>query len=114
MVAQVEFRKILRFRKPTGRGGSSRKKVHSVRAKYPESRKCNGVGGGGVIAEKSSLSVHVVAKLSKKKSVDSSINHFLVRRLKQVITDFFVDWPSNVLVFYSIHFLRSNISFVEI
>ena len=31
-----------------------------------------------------------------------------------MITDFFVDWPSNVLVFYSIHFLRSNISFVEI
>ena len=85
MVAQVEFRKILRFRKPTGRGGSSRKKVHSVRAKYPESRKCNGVGGGGVIG---SLSAHVVAKPSKKKSVDSSINHFLVRRLKQVITDF--------------------------
>ena len=69
--------------------------------------------GGGVIAEKSSLSAHVVDKPSKKKS-ESSINHFLVRRLKQVITDFFVDWPSNVLVFYSIHFLRSNISFVEI
>ena len=113
MVAQVEFRKILIFWKPTGRGDSSRIFFHSVRAKYPESRKCNGVGGG-VIAEKSSLSAHVVAKPSKKKSVDSSINHFLVRRLKQVITDFFVDWPSNVLVFYSIHFLRSNISFVEI
>ena len=114
MVAQVEFRSILRFRKPTGRGGSSRKKFTRCARNTPSLESAMGSGGGGVIAEKSSLSAHVVAKPSKKKSVDSSINHFLVRRLKQVITDFFVDWPSNVLVFYSIHFLRSNISFVEI
>ena len=101
MVAQVEFRKILRFRKPTGREGSSRKKFTRCARNTPSLESAMG-SGGGVIAEKSSLSAHVVAKPSKKKSVDSSINHF------------FVDLPSNVLVFYSIHFLRSNISFVEI
>ena len=114
MVAQVEFRKILRFRKPTGRGVVAEKSSLGAREIPRVSKVQWGRGGWGVIAEKSSLSAHVVAKPSKKKSVDSSINHFLVRRLKQVITDFFVDWPSNVLVFYSIHFLRSNISFVEI
>ena len=112
MVAQVEFRKILRFRKPTGRGGRAEKKCTRCARNTPSLE--SAMGSGGVIAEKSSLSAHVVAKPSQKKSVYSSINHFLVRRLKQVITDFFVDWPSNVLVFYSIHFLRSNISFVEI
>ena len=57
--------------------GSSRKSllgaaegVHEARAKYRESK----VGRGGVVAEP-----------SKKKSVDSAINHFCVRRLKQAI-----------------------------
>ena len=63
-VAQSEFRKILKFRVVA-------EKVHSARAKHRESSQ---VGGGGVVAEP-----------SKKKSVDSSINHFFVRRLKQVI-----------------------------
>ena len=42
---------------------------------YGESRKCNGVGGGG----------GRVAEPSKKKSVDSSKINFLVRGQKQVI-----------------------------
>ena len=46
-------------------GGSSRTKVHSARAKYPESRKSNGVGGGGVIAEKSLLGARGIPRVSK-------------------------------------------------
>ena len=59
--------------------------------------------GGGAVAEKSLLAVHEILRVSKvqwgrgggwgssrtgpgnKKSVDSSINHFVVRRLKPVI-----------------------------
>ena len=93
--------------------GSNRKsslgaaeEVHSARAKYPETK----VGGGGVggscpstkkirrfVKEtvlffveyrdlESAMGGGVVAETSKKKSVDSAINHFFVRRLKQAIT----------------------------
>ena len=60
--------------------GSSRTKYEKIRRfvhksvffrRIPRSRKCNGGGG--------------VAEPSKKKSVDSAINHFFVRRLKQAI-----------------------------
>ena len=92
--------------------GSNRKsslgaaeEVHSARAKYPESK----VGGGGVVeTELSTKKIRrfvnifffcriprsrkcnggggrVVAETSKNKSVDSAINHFFVRILKQAI-----------------------------
>ena len=67
-----------------GGGGNSRKKFTRRARNTPSLESAMG-SGGGIIAEKSLLGAHVVAEPSKKKSVDSSINLFLVRRLKQVI-----------------------------
>ena len=100
-VAQSEFRKILRFRVVAENVYSAQPKRFTRRAaKYRESK----VGGGSsrtqyektVDSSKNRLfSVEyrdlecnggrVVAEPNKKKSVDSAINHFFVRRLKLAI-----------------------------
>ena len=66
--------KILRFRVVAEKVHSAQPKRFTRRERDTASLKSGG-GGGGVVAEG-----------SKKKSVDSDINQFLVRRLKQAIT----------------------------
>ena len=60
-----------------GGGGSSRTQYEKIcshsSVEYRESRKCNGVGEGGLVEP------------SKRNSVDLAINNCFVRRLKQAI-----------------------------
>ena len=66
-VAQLEFKKTRRFRVVA-------KQVNSTRAKYSESRKCNGVGRGN-------------SRTEEKKCIDSCKNLFFSRKIPRVDYD---------------------------